>query len=54
MYEAIEAILHDGGIPSYENVLKVMNPPKALMRESSSRKLRKRKLEISNVFKNCN
>ena len=25
MYEAIESILDDGGIPSYENVLKVMN-----------------------------
>ena len=44
MYEAREDILYDGGIPSYENVLKVMNAPKALNGESSSRKSRKRKV----------
>ena len=44
MYEAIEAILDDGGIPSYENVLKVMNAPKALTGESRGRKSRKRKV----------
>ena len=44
MYEAREDILDDGGIPSYENVLKVMNAPKALKGESSSRKSRKRKV----------
>ena len=44
MYEAREDILDDGGIPSYENVLKVMNAPKALKEESSSRKSRKRKV----------
>ncbi|MDB4291587.1 hypothetical protein N9922_05180 [Cyclobacteriaceae bacterium] len=44
MYEAIEDILDDGGIPSYENVLKVMNAPKALTGESSGRKSRKRKV----------
>ena len=44
MYEAIEDILDGGGIPSYENVLKVMNAPKALTGDSSSRKSRKRKV----------
>ena len=44
MYEAIESILDDGGIPSYENVLKVMNAPKALTGESRGRKSRKRKV----------
>ena len=41
MYEAIEDILDDGGIPSYENV---MNAPKALTGESSGGKSRKRKV----------
>jgi hypothetical protein len=40
----IEDILDDGGIPSYENVLKVMNAPKALTGESSGGKSRKRKV----------
>ena len=44
MYEAIEDILEEGGIPSYENVMKVMNAPKALTGESSGRKSRKRKV----------
>ena len=35
IYEAIEDIIDEGGIPSYENVLKVMNAPKALTGESS-------------------
>ena len=41
MYEAIEDILDEGGIPSYKNV---MNAPKALTGESSGRKSRKRKV----------
>ena len=44
MYEAIEDILDEGGIPSYKNVMKVMNAPKALTGESSGRKSRKRKV----------
>ena len=44
MYEAIENILDEGGIPSYKNVMKVMNAPKALTGESSGRKSRKRKM----------
>ena len=44
MYEAIEDILEEGGIPSYENVMKVMNAPKALTGKSSGRKSRKRKV----------
>ena len=40
----IEDILDDGGIPSHENVLKVMNAPKALTGESSGGKSRKRKV----------
>ena len=40
----IEDILDEKGIPSYENVLKVMNAPKALTGESSGRKSKKRKV----------
>ena len=40
----IEDILDEGGIPSYKNVMKVMNAPKALTGESSGRKSRKRKV----------
>ena len=40
----IEDILDEKGIPSYKNVMKVMNAPKALTGESSGRKLRKRKV----------
>ena len=40
----IEDILDEGGIPSYKNVMKVMNAPKALTGESSGRKSRKRKM----------
>ena len=44
MYEAIEDILDDGGTPSYENVLTVMNAPKALAGQSSGWKSNKRKV----------
>ena len=40
----IEDILDEGGIPSYKNVMKVMNAPKALTGESSGRKSKKRKV----------
>jgi hypothetical protein len=40
----IEDILDEGGIPSYKNVMKVMNAPKALTGESSGGKSRKRKV----------
>ena len=33
MYEAITEILNKGGVPSYENVLKLMNAPKSLVGE---------------------
>ena len=36
MYDVIGNILDDGGTPSYENVLKVMNAPKGSDGESSS------------------
>ena len=40
----IEDILDEKGIPSYKNVMKVMNAPKALTGESSGGKSRKRKV----------
>jgi hypothetical protein len=36
MYEAIEDIIDEKGIASYENVMKLMNAPKSITGESSS------------------